>query len=136
MYDTLCAVKSPCIHWYAVLDEILAWPFFGARSTVEQVAKPSENCGMVKAELFLPISVPREFRYSADCRISAESSSVRRIQKIPRNIAEKRENSFSWRLSMCFHSQTNLLVTFEINLQYIVEFSILLDQAGRHSGMV
>ena len=31
---------------------------------------------------------------------------------------------------MCFHSQTNLLVTFNVNLQYmyIVEFSILLDQ--------
>ena len=32
MYDSLCsAVESPCIHWYAVLGEILAWSFFGAQ---------------------------------------------------------------------------------------------------------
>ena len=31
MYDSLCTVESPCIHWYAVLGEILAWSFFGAQ---------------------------------------------------------------------------------------------------------
>ena len=30
MYDSLCTVVSPCIHWHAVLGEILAWSFFGA----------------------------------------------------------------------------------------------------------
>ena len=30
MYYSLWAVESPCIHWYAVLGEILAWSFSGA----------------------------------------------------------------------------------------------------------
>ena len=59
-----------------------------------------------------PPPPPRELRDSADCRISTESSSVRRIQKVPRNIAEKREKL----LFDVFHSQTNLLVPFNINV--------------------
>ena len=31
---TVCTVESPCIHWCAVLSEILAWPFFLRRPAV------------------------------------------------------------------------------------------------------
>ena len=31
MYYSLCTVESPCIRWYAVLGEVLAWSFFDAR---------------------------------------------------------------------------------------------------------
>ena len=34
MYYSLCTVESLCIHWYAVLGEILACPFRVRRLTV------------------------------------------------------------------------------------------------------
>ena len=43
MYYSLCTVESPCIHWYAVLGKVLAWPFFGAPSFgAQQYCSPAQ----------------------------------------------------------------------------------------------